>query len=174
MKNPSGSLLAIATILTAWPATGARAAAAPADPRTPIVTVETRTVSDPVRGTSGPLSIPGSRQSTTITVTNPDVVALDADSLVLTLPLDRNQGVAFETGADGSATVELTAGTEHGMRVAYGGPEDVSDDVEWSADGSDWSLRPTDALKIRAARIRIRGTLGPSRSVSVALATRIL
>lgn len=140
----------------------------------PIITIATATVYDPIRGRTNPLSIPGSRQITTVSITNPDVVPLDRDSLFVDLPTPARQKVSLVPVEGQNFAVELVQGAQDGMSCTYGGPTDATDDVEFSADGTTWTLQPTDGAQVRSTRVRIRGTLQPSKSVSVTVGRTLL
>ncbi len=103
----------------------------------------------------------------TVTVENPDVVPIDADSILLNVPVDQLMTVFDQT--EGIKAIEVLHGAEDGMHVSYRGLRDPSDDVECSLDGKDWTLQPDDPSQVRSLRIRVRGTLQPSKSVVVAL-----
>jgi hypothetical protein len=139
----------------------------------PIVTIATMTVYDPIRRTTNPLAIPGSRQITTISVHNPDVVPLDPDTLAIELPTTPQQTVSLDPVEGQTAAVQLVQGAEDGMACRYGGAGDTTDDVEYS-DGSSWSFQPVSGAQIKSTRIRIRGSLKPSKSVSVTVGRNLL
>lgn len=137
------------------------------DARPPVVTITAKTTT----GMESDKGFPASRMSRriiTVAVNNPDVVAIDPDSIVLNIPIDRHMLIADHV--DGNArSIAVVRGAEDGMRVAFGGLQDASDDVECTADGVDWTLQPSDPTQIRSVRIRVRGTLQPGKSVAVAL-----
>lgn len=140
----------------------------------PVISLETKTVSDPIRGTSSPLAIPGSKQLTTIKVTNPDVVALDRDALVIEVPTPEGQSVSLVPVEGQTSPIELVQGGEDGMSLSYRNPSDTGDDVDFSSDGRDWSLIPSDPVRIRSTRLRLKGTLQPSKSVTVTLGRSLM
>lgn len=134
--------------------------------RPPVVTMAVKTVHGDDRKRSTQTSTKPYRVMT-VTVDNPDVVPIDADSIVLEVPVDQIMTASDHAG--GISTVEVIRGAEDGMHVAYKGLDDASDDVECTVDGKDWTTRPVDPSQIRSVRIRVRGTLQPSKSVVVAL-----
>lgn len=137
------------------------------DARPPIFTMSAKTIT--TSSAEAKFSrLHSSGRIVTVTVQNPDVVAIDPDSIVLNIPIDRQMLIADHFGGQAKA-IEVIRGTEDGMRVYFGGLQDASDDVECTSDGIDWTLQPADPSLIRSVRIRVRGTLQPGKSVTVAL-----
>ena len=104
------------------------------------------TVFDPINNTTDPKAIPGSWVDFTITATNSGSGSVDADSLVITDPVPTNV-VLFvgDLGGPGSGPVEFTDGAgsaSSGLTYVYGGLADLTDDVDFSIDGVDWTFVP--------------------------------
>ncbi|MBB3877792.1 hypothetical protein [Sphingomonas pseudosanguinis] len=134
--------------------------------RPPVVTMAVKTVFGDRGGTSS--QVPSAPyRIMTVTVVNPDVVPIDADSILLNVPVDQIMMVSDQI--EGIKAIEVLRGAEDGMHVSYRGLRDPSDDVECTLDGKDWTLQPTDPSQVRFVRIRVRGTLQPSKTVVVAL-----
>lgn len=129
--------------------------------RRPVVTITTKTVMDPVNGSKQAKSIPGSTVVTTIVVDNPDVVALDTDSVVIAVPVPTGMTPAIAV-ADG---IRLTQGT--GMTLAYAGPASTADDVDFGCGDGSWTCSPVAATVVTSIRTRIKGTLKAGQSLTV-------
>jgi hypothetical protein len=121
------------------------------------------TVFDPVNLGTNPKAVPGSYVDYTILAANYGAGSVDADSLVITEPLDSS--VAFyagDLGLPGSGPVEFTDGvgaSATGLTLDYGGLADLGDDVEFSTDGSNWSYEPVpdaDGFDPAVSFVRIR------------------
>lgn len=139
----------------------------------PIITIATMTVYDPIRRTTNPLAIPGSRHLTTVSVSNPDLVPMDPDTILIELPTPANQKVSLDPVEGQTTAVQLTEGASDGMACRYGGASDTTDDVDYS-DGSNWGFMPVSGEQVRSTRIRIRGSLQPAKSVSVTVGRILL
>ncbi|MBE2991756.1 protein CsuE [Sphingomonas sp. CFBP 13603] len=137
------------------------------------VTIITRTTWDPLSATNNPRAIPGSKQRTTITLTNSDIVAVDANSLAIVLPTPSRGAVALD--GDGSASTAFVTTAEgspaSSLAVTYTAPASTTDDVDFSANGgTSWTYDPTSAPKsVTTVRIRPRGTMAAGSSFSVSL-----
>ncbi len=141
-------------------------------PRPVGIVITTRTTYDPVSA-GNPRAIPGSRQRSTITLTNTDIVAIDADSLNVVLPTPNRGSVALD--GDGSASTAFVTTAEgspaSSLAVTYTAPASTTDDVDFSANGgTSWTYDPTSAPKsVTTVRIRPRGTMAAGSSFSVSL-----
>ncbi|MGU3389583.1 spore coat protein U domain-containing protein [Sphingomonas sp. M1A8_2b] len=137
------------------------------------VSIITRTTWDPQSTTSNPRAIPGSKQRTTITLTNPDIVAIDANSLAVVLPTPNRGAVALD--GDGTATTTFVQTAEGSpastLGVTYSAPASTTDDVDFSANGgTSWTYDPTTTPKaVTNVRVRPRGTMAAGSSFSVSL-----
>lgn len=134
------------------------------DAKPPIVTMAAKTIH-----ASAGAATPEARRIVTVMVENPDVVPIDADSIVLEIPIDQRMTIS-DHPAGAFKAIEVVRGVEDGMGVSYGGLGDPTDDVECTSDGKDWTLQPVDPSQVRSVRIRVRGALQPSKSVVIALA----
>jgi hypothetical protein len=148
-------------------------------PQDVIVTLSTRTTSDPVDGVSNPKAVPGSKQRVTMVVTNPDIVPLEAGSLNISLPTPAGMVLALDgDGATSGDAIRLADGAPaSGVTLRYGGGSDGSDDVDFSADGgTQWSYAPIALQDGVITHIRIRPqramTAGSTFSVSVPYAMK--
>jgi hypothetical protein len=96
--------------------------------------ISTRTVWDPQFTTNNPRATPGSRQRTTITVSNLDIATIDANSLRIILPTPAKGMVALDgdkTAAN--AVVTTTDGTPtSNLALTYTASNSAADDVEFS------------------------------------------
>lgn len=137
------------------------------------VVITTRTTYDPVSNTSNPRSIPGSKQRTTITLTNTDIVPVDVNSLNVVLPTPNRAAVALD--GDGTASTAYVSTAEgspaSSLAVTYTAPASTTDDVDFSANGgTSWTYDPTSAPKaVTTVRVRPRGTMAAGSSFSVSL-----
>lgn len=141
------------------------------------VVISTSTTWDPQSSTTNPRSTPGSVQRTTITLTNPDIVALDANSVNVVVPTPNRNVVALD--GDKSATNAIITSTEGSpastLALTYSGPASTTDDVDFSANGgTSWSYAPTAGDPVTQAavttvRFRPRGTMAAGSSYSVSL-----
>lgn len=137
------------------------------------VVITTRTTYDPISTTNNPRSIPGSRQRTTITLTNTDTVAVDADSLKVVLPTPTRGAVALNgDGTASSAYVKTAEGSPaSSLTVTYATPGSTTDDVDfWATSSTDWDYDPAATPNaVTRVRIRPKGTMAAGSSFSVSL-----
>ena len=137
------------------------------------VSIVTQTTWDPQSTTANPRAIPGSKQRTTITFTNPDIIALDANSLSVVLPTPNRGAVALD--GDGTTTTAFVKTAEgspaSSLTVTYSAPASTTDDVDFSANGGgNWAYDPTATPKaVTNIRVRPRGTMAAGSSFSVSL-----
>jgi hypothetical protein len=135
-----------------------------ADPWPDIMLQKTvSTVYDPVNNTSNPKAIPGSYVDYLITTLNTGTGDVDADTIIVSDPLPSDASLFVgDLGAPGSGPVEFTDGTgaaASGLTFSFGGLGDLSDDVEFSTDGSNWNYVPIpdgDGFDPAVTWIRIR------------------
>ncbi len=64
-----------------------------------------------VEGTSNPKALPGSRRRVSVTITNPDIVAVDANVLEVVLPTPPRMTVALDGDGTGGAVVRTSDGS---------------------------------------------------------------
>lgn len=144
--------------------------------------VSTQTVWDPQFTTNNPRATPGSRQRTTITVSNLDIATIDANSLRIVLPTPVKGMVALDGDKTASnAVVTTTDGTPtSNLALTYTASNSAADDVEFSnnagfALGTEpWSYQPTPGsaaaqAAVTAVRFKPRGTMAAGSSFSVSL-----
>jgi len=125
------------------------------------------TVYDPFNLTTNPKAIPGSWVDYTITASNSAAGEVDNDSTEITDPLPANVGLFVgDLGGAGSGPVEFTDGAgaaSSGLTYTFGGLADLSDDVDFSIDGVDYTYVPTPDIdgfdtSVRYVRINPNGT----------------
>lgn len=143
------------------------------------VVITTRTTYDPISTTNNPRSIPGSKQRTSITLTNTDIVAVDADTLKIILPTPSRGTVALDgDGTASTAYVKTTEGSPaSSLAVTYTTPASTTDDVDFSSDVGTlndpnirWDFDPTNAPKsVKGVRIRPKGKMAAGSSFSVSV-----
>jgi len=137
------------------------------------VVITTRTTYDPISTTNNPHSIPGSKQRTSITLTNTDTVAVDADTLKIILPTPNRGAVALDgDGTASTAYVKTTEGSPaSSLAVTYTTPASTTDDVDfWAAGSTDWDYDPTTTPQaVTRVRIRPHGSMAAGSSFSVSL-----
>ncbi len=130
--------------------------------------------SDPVSGTTDPLAIPGAYVHYTITVANPAVYPIDADTLVVTDGTPPNLAMFVNSLLSGSAPVLFQDGaTSSTLTITYTDLASSTDDVDFSNDGgTTWTYTPVpDGTGFDSAvtnfRIRPKGTMAASSSFSL-------
>jgi hypothetical protein len=139
------------------------------------LTLSSTTTWDPANTTSNPKSLPGSRRRLSAAVANPDIVAVDAGTLSVVLPTPARMQVALDgDGASGTAAIAFTEGSPaSGIAFRYGGPGDLSDDVQFSADnGASWGYVPVAgnaASQAAVTHLRIRPRLAMAKSSAFSL-----
>jgi len=137
------------------------------------VVITIRTTYDPISATNNPRAIPGSKQRTTITLTNPDIIAVDANSVAVVLPTPTRAAVALD--GDGTASPAFVTTAEgspaSSLAVTYAAPASTTDDVDFSSNGgTSWTYDPTTMPRsVTNVRIRPRGTMAAGSSFSVSL-----
>ena len=141
------------------------------------------TVFDPVSNTTNPKAIPGSWVDYTITASNSGKGDVDNESLAVTDPIAANADLFVgDLGAAGSGPVEITDGAgaaSSGLSLVFGGLADLTDDVEFSSDGVDYTFVPTPDVDgfdpaVRYIRVNPSGTfLGRSTAAPTTFDLRI-
>ena len=146
-------------------------------PQQTTMLVSSTTTWDAVSGTTDPKAIPGSRRRAAVTITNPDIVALDADTLALILPVASGTIVALDGDGTGSSTVvQTTDGSPaSGLTVSYVSPSSTTDNVDFSSDGGvTWTYVPTagdttSESAVTHIRIRPQGSMAAGSSFKVSV-----
>lgn len=144
--------------------------------------IATTTVWDPQSNTANPRATPGSRQRTTVTVSNPDIAAIDANSLKIVLPTPAKGVVALDGDkTPANAVVTTTDGSPaSNLALTYTASNASGDDVEFSDNASfdlatePWTYQPPPGnaaaqAAITAVRFRPRGTMAAGSSFSVSM-----
>jgi len=140
------------------------------------VVVRSDTKWDPNSETRSPKTIPGSKVRVTMTVTNTDIVALDADSLEIVYAIPGALRIALDGDSTGSGTVvqSMQGATPSTLSLTYSAPDDGGDDVDFSDGGVNWTASATPGDKtsqdtIRAVRFRPKGSMAPGSSFSISI-----
>lgn len=146
-------------------------------PKPAAVTIGYTTTWSPTSNTSNPKAVPGSKVRIAMTITNPDAVALDADTLAVTLATPSTVRLALEgdgTAANGS--VESRQGAKaSGLTLTYVAAASPTDDVDFSADGGrTWTYTPvpgdaSSQAAVTSVRFRPRGIMAATSSFTVSL-----
>ena len=139
--------------------------------------VTSATTWDAVSGTTDPKAIPGSRRRASMTVANPDIVALDSNTLALVMPVAAGTIVALDGDGSGSGTVVQTSdGTPaSGLTVTYASPSSTTDNVDFSSDGGlSWTYVPiagdtVSEARVTHIRVRPQGSMAAKSSFSVSI-----
>jgi hypothetical protein len=146
-------------------------------PQNMTMTVTSATTWDPISGTLNPKAFPGSKRRQSLTVNNPDIVAVDTGTVQLVLPTPTGTMVALDGDGTGiGAAIRLADGAPaSGMALSYVGPGDSGDDVDFSSDGgASWAYAPAagNAASQRAithVRLRPRGAMAKQSNFTVSL-----
>ena len=141
------------------------------------VTISSKTTWDPVSTTSAPKAIPLSRRRTVLKVTNPDIVAIDLNTLRLALPTAAGTIVALDgDGTGAGAVVQAQQGTPaSALTMAYAGPANLTDDVDFSSDGgASWGYVPVagniaSQSAVTHVRFSPKGSMAASSSLSISI-----
>lgn len=140
----------------------------------PTMVVTSVTTWDAVDGTANPKALPGSKRRTTVTITNPNAVALVAGTVQISLPTATRTAVALDGESPTSTTFVQTAdgSPASGLSLSYAAPASTADDVDFSTDnGSSWTASPTVATQssVTTVRFRPQGTMAPGSSFSISI-----
>jgi hypothetical protein len=121
------------------------------------------TTFDPINLGSNPRAVPGSYVEYTILAANYGAGLVDPGSLVITEPLPSNVSVFVgDLGASGSGPVEFLDGTgpaASGLTFFYIGLGDLTDSVDFSTNGSNWTYAPvpdSDGFDPNVTHIRVK------------------
>lgn len=147
-----------------------------------IVTITPSTTWNPVELTGSPKAIPGGKLRLTMTVTNPDIVPVDANTLVLRLPTPAGLTVALDgDGATARPAIQMVDGSPPStLTLNYVSSDNLSDDVDFlTADDQSGNYRPIPGDQITQAsvtgvRLHPRGSMaaGSSFKLSVSYTVR--
>jgi uncharacterized repeat protein (TIGR01451 family) len=128
-----------------------------------------QTLSDPVHGASNPYNIPGSLVRYTVIVTNTGNGSTDPDSVKITDPIPANLSMVV-SGTPPVTFIHNPAAT--GLTYTYTSLASLTDDVEFSTDGTNFDYAPTANVSdgtddnVRHLRINpkgaMKGTVGPT------------
>lgn len=128
---------------------------------------ELLTVFDPISNTTNPKAIPGGWVDYTITASNNGTGDVDNESLIVTDPIPANVALFVgDLAGAGSGPVEFTDGAgsaSSGLTYLFVALADLTDDVDFSTDGVDYTFVPTpDAdgfdTAVRYVRVNPSGT----------------
>ncbi|MCP3733643.1 spore coat protein U domain-containing protein [Sphingomonas sp. RP10(2022)] len=146
-------------------------------PQDMTIALTSATTWDPVNGTTRPLAFPGSKGRTSLTVRNPDLVALDDGSIAIVYKVPAKASVALDGDGSGSATVVGFADGSPASGTTFSAATDVSysaDKVDQVTGTTNWSYAPVAGNRASEAavtfvRFRPRGAMkaGTSFTLSV-------
>ncbi len=111
----------------------------------------------------------------TASLSNPDIVALDNNAVVFTLPTQVGAMIALDGDGTGSGAVfQVTqGGTASALALSYVSPSSTTEDVDFSSDnGTTWTYVPvagdsgTQAAETNI-RLRFKGSMAATSSLSV-------
>jgi hypothetical protein len=142
------------------------------------VTTTTTVLSDDKNGVTNPKSIPGAKQRTTVTVSNPDTSATASNTMELKIPTPANTTIALDGDGAGGAFAIFTEGSPaSGLAFSYVSATNLGDDVEFSSDGgSSWLFLPTAGTQSQVTHVRLkpRGAMaaGSNFKISIAYAVK--
>lgn len=137
-------------------------------------TISSVTTWDNVSGTASPRALPASKRRVSVTLTNPDIVPIDATSLVVDLPTAPRTAVALDGDGASGAVVQTTPGGS-GLTLAYTAPDAIGDNVEFSANnGASFAYVPVagDAASqnaVTTVRLRPQGSMAAGSTFVVSL-----
>ncbi|HEX7874388.1 MAG TPA: spore coat protein U domain-containing protein [Sphingobium sp.] len=150
-------------------------------PKTVQLTTSTGTTWDPVNGTLYPKSLPGGRRRMAVEVFNPDLVAVDTNTLGLNLAIPAKTSVALDgDGTASSAFLLFTDGSPaSSLAITYTSPSSSSDDVDFSSDnGATWTYVPvsgndTSQAAVTNIRVRPRGAMAASSRFTLSVSLKV-
>ena len=141
------------------------------------------TIFDPNNQTTNPKAIPGSHVDFTITASNTAAGEVDAGTTIITDPIAVNAELFVgDLGGAGSGPVEFTDGAgaaSSGLTYTYISLANLTDDVDFSTDGIDYTFVPTPDVDgfdsaVRYIRINPAGTfLGTTTATPTTFDLRI-
>lgn len=122
----------------------------------PTVVVEIgATTWNPTEGILNPKAIPRSKRRVSVTITNTDIVPLEAGVMEIVLPTPSRMAIALDGDGTGiGAAVQARQGSPaSGLSLAYAAPGSSADDVDFSSDGgANWTYAPVAAAAHRKRR----------------------
>lgn len=147
------------------------------EPKPPTVSISMGpTTWNSVEGTSNPKAIPGAKRRLSVTITNPDTVAVESNTLLVVLPTPSKMAVALDGDGTAAAVVQTTDGSPaSGLTLSYTSPSSSSDNVDFSTDGgSSWTASPvagnaTSQNAVTHVRFRPQGSMAASSSATVSI-----
>jgi uncharacterized repeat protein (TIGR01451 family) len=124
----------------------------------------TTAFSDPVNSLVNPKRIPGGVVTNSIVVSNSGKAPIDADTVIVVDQIPANTELKL-TEFGGGPVQFVDGATASGLTYTFTALGSMTDDVDFSTDGSDWTLVPTpDGNGVDPAvnhlRIRPKGTMG--------------
>lgn len=152
------------------------------EPKPLVVTLDAGTATwDPVNGVARPKAIPGSKRRVRVTVTNPDIVPVEANTLRITVPTPPNMAIALDgDGSGAGAPVQTADGTPaSGLSLSYIAANNSGDHVDFSANaGAAWTYSPvpgdaTSQGAVNAVRLRPQGEMTGESTFTISLAYSI-
>jgi spore coat protein U-like protein len=146
-------------------------------PKPPTIVVNVGTATwNAVEGTSNPKAIPDSKRRVSVTVTNPDIVALDAGVVQIELPTPARMVIALDGDGTGGSVVQTSEGSPaSSLTLSYIGPANTGDNVDFSSDGgSNWAYYPTagnatSQAAVNRIRFRPQGSMAPGSSYTISI-----
>jgi uncharacterized repeat protein (TIGR01451 family) len=104
-----------------------------------------QTISDPIHGTTNPYNIPGAQMLYTIQVTNSGGGSTDTDTVVVndTIPANTALRVTDLGGAGSGPVLFINGSPVSGLTYTFTSLGNLTDDLEFSTDGVDWTYAPT-------------------------------
>ncbi|TZG28031.1 protein CsuE [Sphingomonas montanisoli] len=131
---------------------------------------------NPVEGTSNPKALPGSKRRMTVTVTNPDIVAVDANVLQITVPTPPKMTIALDGDGTGGNVVRTTDGNPaSGLTLSYVSSTSTGDNVEFASDGgTNFTYAPaagdaTSQAAVTHVKFRPQGSMAAGSSYSISI-----
>ena len=141
------------------------------------IVTSTKVITDDQNNASNPKSIPGAKQRTTVTVTNPDTAAMASNTMELKLATPANTTIALDGDGAGGAFAIFTEGSPaSGLAFTYGGGTSLTDDVEFSSDnGSSWLFLPTAGTQAQVTHVRLkpRGAMAAGSNFKLSVAYKV-
>lgn len=146
-------------------------------PKPAAVSIGYTTTWSPTSDTSNPKAVPGAKVRIAATIANPDAVALDANTVAVTLATPATVRLALEgDGTAANRSVESRQGAKaSGLTLAYASPASTTDDVDFSSDGgATWTYVPVPGdvasqAAVTTVRFRPRGTMAAGSSFAISL-----
>jgi len=104
-----------------------------------------QTISDPIHGTTNPYNIPGAQMLYTIQVTNSGGGSTDTDTVIIndTIPANTDMRVTDLGGAGSGPVLFINGSPASGLTYTFTSLGSLTDDLEFSTDGVDWTYAPT-------------------------------